>query len=377
MTEASVPVSSPPVPGQAGAPGKGGYQLGWELRPLTEDGNLDTLGGGPKPPHPPSEDMLYGMAQENKAIGNKRFSEGQFESAIAAYSELIMQVRSLENEVDVVWDDDSRKDVRMLQATAYLNLAACFLKTSQWTHANNTATRALIGDKDPPDPKHDVLPPDKKAKALFRRAQAQSEGFSNFETAVKDLEKAVGYAPEDKGIATELRRVKQQLAKSEKAASTKMAGFLSKKTENGEGLFGKDDNPEPAVDSGPKGPAEPVKIKDGLWMMPEQQKKKGVPVKEGEEDDPDVVDYDELSREINEMKEDDPEMFDKLRGQVKEMVEMQVAELESKEKKDASDVNGIPTVEEGEQPTNGRSEVVEPDPTDTEPGRPPSKGEDS
>lgn len=363
MATMVAPPPSSAMPGQPGA-GQGGYQLGWELRPLTESGSLDISGGGLKPPHPPSEDMLYGMAQENKAVGNKRFAEGRFEEGIAAYSELIMQVRSLENEVDVVWDDESRLDVQMLRATAYLNLSACFLKTSQWTHANNTATRALVGDKDPPDPKHDVLPADKKAKALFRRAQAQSEGFSNFEEAVKDLEKALTHAPEDKGIAAELRRVKQLLTKSEKAASKKMAGFLSKETKNGEGLFGKDDNPEPAV-AKELPPAEPVKIKDGLWMMPEQQSKKGVPVKKGEENDPDVVDYDELSREINEMKEDNPEMFEKMREQVKEAVEMQVAEVEAKQAADASDG----TAEEGKP----IAEVEEPS-TESAAGKPSSEG---
>merc|ERR1719181_2150994 len=100
-----------------------------------------------------------------------------------------MKVRSLEGEKDVVWTDESTKDVRLLVATAYLNLSACFLKTEQWTHAKNTATRAMQGDKDPPDPKHDVLPPEKKAKALFRRAQVESQGFANHENAERDLMK--------------------------------------------------------------------------------------------------------------------------------------------------------------------------------------------
>merc|ERR1719454_1596703 len=109
-----------------------------------------------------------------------------------------MQLRSLESENDVRWDDTARLKVRELRAAAYLNLSLCFLKTEQWTHAINTATRALQGDKEPPDPKEDVLSPEKKAKALFRRAQAQNEGFGNFDKAKEDLEKALEYAPEDK-----------------------------------------------------------------------------------------------------------------------------------------------------------------------------------
>ena len=53
----------------------------------------------------------------------------------------------------------------------------CFLKLKQWQHSVNTATRALQGDKDPVDPKENVLPPEKKAKALFRRALAQKDAW--------------------------------------------------------------------------------------------------------------------------------------------------------------------------------------------------------
>merc|ERR1712187_422373 len=98
--------------------------------------------------------------------------------------------------------------------------------TEQWTHASNTATRALQGDKDPPDPKEDVLAPEKKSKALFRRAQAQSQGFGNYAKASEDLKKALVLVPSDKAIEQEAAKVEKHLAKAAKAADKKLSGFL-------------------------------------------------------------------------------------------------------------------------------------------------------
>merc|ERR1719230_453940 len=144
---------------------------------------------------------------------------------------MIMQLRALDNEVGIEWTDEGHLAVRQLRASAYLNLSLCFLKTEQWTHASNTATRAIQGDKDPPDPKEDVLAPEKKAKALFRRATAQCEGFGNFDKALEDLRRAHEFAPEDKAVQQMLKKCELAVAKTEKTATQKMKGFLSKSKE--------------------------------------------------------------------------------------------------------------------------------------------------
>merc|ERR1719387_2994671 len=196
----------------------GGYQLGFELKPLNESGGLDTSGDFFGGPHPVEEDSLYKMALENREGGNKLVKEGQYEPAIGRYSEMIMQTRSLANEDDVVWTDAGRELVRSLRAAAYLNLSLCFLKTEQFQHASNTATRALQGDKEPPVPAENVLPADKKAKALFRRATAQCEGFGNFDKTLVDLRKAKELAPDDKAIEQMLRKCEVAVRKTTKAA---------------------------------------------------------------------------------------------------------------------------------------------------------------
>jgi tetratricopeptide (TPR) repeat protein len=305
----------------------GGYQLGFQLTPLTSEGGLDTSGDFTGGAHSAVEDSLYKMACESRDVGNKLTQEGQYEAAIGKYSELIMQLRALENEQDIEWEASGQDAIHQLRAAAYLNLSLCFLKTQQWTHASNTATRAMQGDKDPPDPKHDVLAPEKKAKALFRRAQAQSEGFGNFDKAKADLQKALELTPEDKALQQELKRIEQKMSKSTKDADKKLAGFLngSKKVQSGEGIF--DDKLRPSDTPKPEPPKEIKKLSDGLWMMPKDEKQEQAEAEqtgEGEEN----IDYDELAREIHEMREDRPEVYKELRDKVKSALEEQVAEQE-------------------------------------------------
>lgn len=245
--------------------------MGFTLTPLTADGNLDTSLDFKGGPHPVAQDPLYRMACENRDTGNKLVKEAQYEPAVAQYSELIVKTRTLEGEQDVIWTDDARVQVRQLRATAYLNLSLCFLKLEQWTHASNTATRAMQGDKDPPDPKEDVLADDKKAKALFRRATAQIEGFGNFDKGLADLRKAKEYAPEDKAIEQMLRKCNYAVKKTEKKADKKMSGFLKKEAASGDGLF--DDSLRPTEADLKKVPElkEPKMLSEGLWVVPKEQ----------------------------------------------------------------------------------------------------------
>mmetsp|Transcript_60318 Transcript_60318/g.174088 ORF Transcript_60318/g.174088 Transcript_60318/m.174088 type:complete len:348 (+) Transcript_60318:75-1118(+) len=312
-------------------PGEGSYQVGFQITPLMQDGSLDTSGDFKGGPHAAEEDPLFKMAVENREGGNKMVAKGEYEMAIGRYSEMIMQLRALENEVGIEWTDDGRLAVRQQRASAYLNLSLCFIKTEQWTHASNTATRALQGDKDPPDPKEDVLAPEKKAKALFRRAQAQSQGFGNYAKALDDLKQALHYTPDDKAIQAEVGKMEKASAKAAKAADKKLAGFLSgaKKVKNGEGLFDDSLRPEEGWKAKPP-PKEPVKMSDGLWVMPGvEEKKDEAPPSE------DKVDFDELSRELNELKEDNPEEYTKLREKVQKKLEEEIAEMDRKEQEAA------------------------------------------
>merc|ERR1712129_400140 len=100
----------------------------------------------------------------------------------------------------------------------------------------------------------------------------------------------------------------QILKKSEKAADKAMSGFFgnSKKVQSGEGLFDESSRTRP---SEPKC-NEVKKITDGLWLAPQQEEKKATTA-DGE------IDFEEVSREINELREENPKAYKELREKVK------------------------------------------------------------
>lgn len=301
----------------------GGYTVGYQLTPLMEGDGLqaDGLDEGTRGPHPVEEDMLFRMCSENRDGGNNMVKAGEYEAAVGRYSEMIMQSRALDNEEDIVWTDEGRTKVAMLRATAYLNLSLCFFKTQQWQHALNTCTRAMQGDKEPPEPKEDVLPADKKAKALFRRAQVHCEGFGNFDRAKDDLVAALVHSPDDKAIQQELKKVEYAQLKTAKAADKKLKGFLSgsKAEASGvsaeEGIFDESLRPNQKEMNPP--PTEIVKLREGLYIAPKDEKQH----EQNKETNPLEIDYDELGAEIKDMREENPEMYEVLRQKAASVVE--------------------------------------------------------
>jgi tetratricopeptide (TPR) repeat protein len=311
-----------------------GYTMGFQMHPVTTEGDLDASLDGTGVQRNVVYDRLYKLACDNRTKGNTEVQASKFNEAIARYSEAIMQLRSLENETDIKWDDDSRLKVRELRSAAYLNLSLCFVKKEEWTHAVNTSTRALQGDKDPPDPKDAVLSPDKRAKALFRRAQARCEGFGNFDEALVDLRKALEYVPEDKAVEQMLRKCEYAVKKTSKKADRKMAGFLKQEAQSGEGLF--DDSLRPSPDAPkPKPPPEILKVSDGLWLKPEDKSKPA-------EADPNGIDENELSREIAEIRETNPELYAEMREKVKSMIEEQADAVAESSDADQQKVPAVP-----------------------------------
>lgn len=299
---------------------EGTFELGFELNPLTESGHLDNsldFAGGRRRLE---RDPLYNLASKNREKANDLVKEGNCQEAIGKYTEAIMQLRSCEGETDVEWCDESRLKVRQLRATIYLNLSLCFLKLEQWQHASNTATRALQGDKNPPDPHEDVLEPAKKVKALFRRASAQCEGFGNFEKALADLKKAHEFDPTDGQVLQMMKKCQIAVSKVTKKADKKMTGFLKKAQEEGDGgLFDESLRPKPE-EKKPSKPVEPFKVKDGLFWMP-GNKEDAPEAADNKDEGNGEIDYAELTREINEMREDNPKAYQAVREKLKEHYE--------------------------------------------------------
>jgi len=173
----------------------------------------------PRPLVSDEEYTFYETALTFRDAGNKLVQAKQYQLAIDRYYEAIEWLNGI---------DDECEDVRYLRATVYLNLSMCHVKCADWEVVIETATYALQGDGRVPDPLDDVLPPEKKAKALFRRATAHAEGFGNYEPAREDLRKAREYAPGDTSIEALFRKYDLAAKKEAAAADKKMAGFLRK-----------------------------------------------------------------------------------------------------------------------------------------------------
>mmetsp|Transcript_16084 Transcript_16084/g.40910 ORF Transcript_16084/g.40910 Transcript_16084/m.40910 type:complete len:300 (-) Transcript_16084:95-994(-) len=256
------------------------------------------------------------MALESREMGNKRFVDGDYDAATAAYTELIMQTRALEKEGDIVWPEDSKKEAFLLRATAYLNLSQCFLKTQQWTHAINTATRAMVGDENPSNPAHDVLPDEKKVKALFRRAQAHRESGS-YEKARKDIEEAREKGGAAADLDAELAKIKRAEKGAEKAAKKKLTGFLSgaRLGDDEEDARRAKEAAEKALKEANRDPKEIMdnmkQVASGLYVAPGAQPPPP-------EENPHDIDFEELGAEITRMKVDEPEAFDELKKHIEQ-----------------------------------------------------------
>jgi tetratricopeptide (TPR) repeat protein len=231
----------------------GHFELGFELQPVDRNW-LEGL----QPESDKFEDNItWKKAQENKAKGNKLFKDGMYSDAVARWSELLMQGRALEQ--DGV-PEEYEKEVRTLMAQAYLNLAAAFLQMGELGHAQNTATRALQGDEDPPNKKHDVLPAASKAKALYRRGQARQQ-LQNYDLAKKDYEASIELSA-DSAVKKALAELRALIKEAKGAEKEKLNGFFAKGD-----AFGPTPEPEDKPDKGKL--KDTVKLKDGLFLVPE------------------------------------------------------------------------------------------------------------
>ncbi|CAG8461826.1 7598_t:CDS:2 [Funneliformis mosseae] len=171
-----------------------------------EDWPEDELG-------PLTAEKLTEIAQTVKNIGNDYFKKGDQINASKKYAKAIRYL----NEKPVFEEDekDLEKIFYSLRITCYLNKAACALKLRDWKAAFEDTTIVLKMS-----PEH--LSEKDKAKALYRRGSAEA-GMNEEEAAIKDLQKALDFNPQDAAIMKELAIVKQKVQAREKAQKKQFA----------------------------------------------------------------------------------------------------------------------------------------------------------
>mmetsp|Transcript_111 Transcript_111/g.145 ORF Transcript_111/g.145 Transcript_111/m.145 type:complete len:350 (+) Transcript_111:31-1080(+) len=144
-------------------------------------------------------------ASDLKNSANDSFKAGQIATAIARYERAL---RYLPNKAEM---EDKAKEIDELRTSLNLNLAASYIKESNWTQALEAAENVLENNEN-------------NVKALFRSGQAYL-GMGDYDKAKEKLNKAAKAEPADKAIQAELRKIKQheeEEKKKEKALFSKM-----------------------------------------------------------------------------------------------------------------------------------------------------------
>ncbi|GAA5858858.1 hypothetical protein JCM5353_003144, partial [Sporobolomyces roseus] len=150
-------------------------------------------------------EVVYGIANSVKEKGTELFKKGNFEQAQKKY---VKALRYLDRHrfIDPPNPSLSAQYVT-LRLSLLLNSSLCALKSSSPLKSADArtaiqqSTRALSLDGEPSeaDPSKKPLSSGEKAKALYRRAMGHL-AVKDEQEAIKDLEQALKFAPEDGAI---------------------------------------------------------------------------------------------------------------------------------------------------------------------------------
>ncbi|ANB11285.1 peptidylprolyl isomerase CPR6 [Sugiyamaella lignohabitans] len=157
-------------------------------------------------------ETVFTAVKNIKEIGTKLFKSGDIKGAYNKYSKAANYLK------DYFPDDLSEEDLKTLsdiKISVYLNVALTALKENLPREAIEASSEVLsledkVGDKE-------------KAKALYRRGNGELL-LKNEEGAVKDLNEALKYAPDDAAITALIAKAKkaaQDRRNKEKAALSK------------------------------------------------------------------------------------------------------------------------------------------------------------
>eukprot|EP00246_Nothoceros_aenigmaticus_P003382 TRINITY_DN1451_c0_g1_i1.p1 TRINITY_DN1451_c0_g1~~TRINITY_DN1451_c0_g1_i1.p1 ORF type:complete len:595 (+),score=183.93 TRINITY_DN1451_c0_g1_i1:170-1954(+) len=140
------------------------------------------------------------FAAKKKEEGNVLFKAGKFWRASKKYEKAVKFV-----EVDSAFDDEQKKQSKVLKVSCYTNNAACKLKLKSYHDAVKLATKALEVDSS-------------NVKALFRRAQGYIE-IADYDLAEWDIKKALELEPKNTEVKVLAKSLKQkQIEQNKKEA---------------------------------------------------------------------------------------------------------------------------------------------------------------
>lgn len=130
-------------------------------------------------------------ARAEKDRGNELFQKGEHKEALAAYHYAKLTVKGLVN-----LKPEEQEQIKAIELSCHLNMAAVYIKFGWWQKAANVATLVLETDSS-------------NIKALFRRGKAYLE-LNYTEKARADLIQAIKLAPSDKALRDEYARLQER-----------------------------------------------------------------------------------------------------------------------------------------------------------------------
>jgi len=163
-----------------------------------------------KKERPASSSQKLASAIQEKEKGNEYFKNGEFKRALEYYHRSLMYITGLFN-----LSKQEQEEVKVLQKTCNLNMAAVYLKNEHYDKCITSCTKVLAIEA-------------ANVKALFRRGVAYLR-IKDYDRAEKDLKEASYQDPSDKGIQNELKLLVQKKHEQDKKLNkvfNKMMGGL-------------------------------------------------------------------------------------------------------------------------------------------------------
>ncbi|KAJ3051704.1 hypothetical protein HK097_007270 [Rhizophlyctis rosea] len=167
-----------------------------------------------------------------KDEGNAYFKAGNAKEALRKYHEATLYLNGLDNgglasivpSPELV--DAVRKEIADTLKACHSNMAACYIKQSNWSKALATCDKVLKTDPN-------------NAKAYFRKGQVYGN-IPELDKAEAAYKKAAELDPKDPGIRTELAKIRQKQKDLEDKSRKELAGMFQK------GLKSTSDAPAPS-----------------------------------------------------------------------------------------------------------------------------------
>eukprot|EP01091_Cochliopodium_minus_P012261 TRINITY_DN3682_c0_g1_i1.p1 TRINITY_DN3682_c0_g1~~TRINITY_DN3682_c0_g1_i1.p1 ORF type:complete len:200 (+),score=73.25 TRINITY_DN3682_c0_g1_i1:224-823(+) len=162
-------------------------------------------------------------AKKLKEEGNKFFQGSEWRKALGSYHRSLLYVKGLDKseasgmmmmKEEHPITEEEKKEIEAVFLVVHLNMAAVYLKISEWTKAINSCGEAIKLDP-------------KNAKAYFRRSQAYLSQ-RDVDRSEVDCKQALKLAPSDKAIKVHQKNIEREKERQNEKQKKAFKGMFGK-----------------------------------------------------------------------------------------------------------------------------------------------------